>query len=180
MGYGLDDSTARGVVRGVRRLLTTIYIHLYFTYQVYRKYVGMKSRSQYGDITKSLWLNTAIISKNLDNSLGAIHGIGLTEYMVLLNLMKAPNHALRRIDIAEALARTASGVTRLLSPMEKIGLVQKDVNERDARVSLVKITPAGKELFENASVTVDAKSESLLKNIDSKSAGIFLNLLSSI
>jgi len=140
----------------------------------------MKSESKYGAITKSLWLNTAIISKHLDNSLGAIHGIGLTEYMVLLNLMKAPNQALRRIDIAEALARTASGITRMLMPMEKIGLVVKEINERDARVSLVKITSAGEELFKNASVTLDAKSESLLKNIDSKSADKFLTLLQGI
>ncbi len=140
----------------------------------------MKSASKYGAICKSLWLNSAIISKHLDNSLGAIHGIGLTEYMVLLNLMKAPNHALRRIDIAEALARTASGVTRMLMPMEKIGLVTKETNERDARVSLVKITPAGEELFRNASLTLDAKAESILKNIDSKSADKLLVLLQAI
>ncbi|MEQ9463567.1 MAG: MarR family transcriptional regulator [Haliea sp.] len=140
----------------------------------------MESKSKYGAISKSLWLNSAIISKHLDNSLGAIHGIGLTEYMVLLNLMKAPNHALRRIDIAEALARTASGITRMLMPMEKIGLVTKETNERDARVSLVKITAAGEELFRNASVTLDAKSESLLKNIDNKSADKLLVLLQAI
>ncbi|GAA6153540.1 hypothetical protein NBRC116587_29610 [Pseudoteredinibacter isoporae] len=125
-------------------------------------------------------MNTAIISKQLDNSLGAIHGIGLTEYMVLLNLMQAPNRALRRIDIAEALARTASGITRMLMPMEKIGLVTKEANERDARVSLVKITPAGEELFKEASTTLDAKSETLLKNIDSTDADSFLDLLRRI
>ena len=140
----------------------------------------MDSNSKYGDITQSLLLKTAIISKHLDNSLGAIHGIGLTEYMVLLNLMDSPNRALRRIDIAEALARTASGVTRLLIPMEKIGLVSKEINERDARVSLVKITPAGQKLFKNASITLDKKSESLLKNIDKKTATTLLKILSQI
>jgi len=136
--------------------------------------------SKYGAIAKSLWLNAAIISRHLDNSLGAIHGIGLAEYMVLLNLMKAPNHALRRIDIADALARTASGVTRMLMPMEKIGLVTKELNERDARVSLVKITPAGEELFMHASATLNTKSESLLRNIDSKNADKLLALLQAI
>ena len=120
------------------------------------------SQSSYGEIAKQIWFNAAVISKNLDNSLGAIHGIGLTEYMVLLHLMKAQNHALRRIDIADALARTASGVTRLLVPMERIGLVEKETNQRDARVSLVKITPAGEELFQNATLTVNEKSASIL------------------
>ena len=140
----------------------------------------MNVEDKYGAINKSLWLKSAVISKHLDNSLGAIHGIGLAEYMVLLNLMKAPNHALRRIDIAEALARTASGITRMLMPMEKIGLVSKETNARDARVSLVKITPAGEELFRNATVTLDAKSQSLLRNIDSESADTMLALLQSI
>tara|TARA_R100000005_G_scaffold89631_1_gene60329 strand:- start:34834 stop:35256 length:423 start_codon:yes stop_codon:yes gene_type:complete len=140
----------------------------------------MNVEGKYGAISKSLWLKSAVISKHLDNSLGAIHGIGLAEYMVLLNLMKAPNHALRRIDIAEALARTASGITRMLMPMEKIGLVSKETNERDARVSLVKITPAGEELFRNATVTLDAKSQSLLRNIDRESADKLLALLQSI
>lgn len=140
----------------------------------------MNVEGKYGAISKSLWLKSAVISKHLDNSLGAIHGIGLAEYMVLLNLMKAPNHALRRIDIAEALARTASGITRMLMPMEKIGLVSKETNARDARVSLVKITPAGEDLFRNATVTLDAKSQSLLRNIDSESADTMLALLQSI
>ncbi|WP_338519664.1 MarR family winged helix-turn-helix transcriptional regulator [Alteromonas gracilis] len=140
----------------------------------------MKSEEKYGDISKSLWLNSAIISKHLDNSLSAIHGIGLTEYMVLHSLVKAPNRALRRIDIAEALARTASGITRILMPMEKIGLIAKDVNERDARVSLVKITNTGEELFNNATTTLEKKSETLLKNLDDKSADKFLALLQSI
>ena len=140
----------------------------------------MNVEGKYGAISKSLWLKSAVISKHLDNSLGAIHGIGLAEYMVFLNLMKAPNHALRRIDIAESLARTTSGITRMLMPMEKIGLVSKETNARDARVSLVKITPAGEELFRNATVTLDAKSQSLLRNIDSESADTMLALLHSI
>ncbi len=140
----------------------------------------MKKESRYGAIAKSLWLNTALVSKHLDNSLGAVHGIGLTEYMVLLNLAEAPNQSLRRVDIAEALARTASGITRMLMPMEKIGLVQKELNERDARVSLVKITAAGEELLKNASVTLDAKAEALLKNLDVKKADKLLDLLDTI
>ncbi|MAZ86716.1 MAG: MarR family transcriptional regulator [Cellvibrionaceae bacterium] len=140
----------------------------------------MPKESTYSAISKSLWLNSAMISKHLDNSLGAIHGIGLSEYMVLLNLEEAPGQTLRRIDIAEAIGRTASAVTRMLMPMEKIGLVEKVANDRDARVSLVKITAAGREIFTNASVTLDAKSKTLLKNIDSEEAKLLLDLLHSI
>ncbi len=137
-------------------------------------------KSKYAESIKGLWLNSAIISKQLDNGLGAIHGIGLTEYMVLLHLMQAPNHALRRVDIADALARTASGITRMLMPMEKIGLVEKESSSRDARVSLVKVTPAGEQLFKQACVTLEEKSERLLKNLDKKEIETFLALLNKI
>lgn len=140
----------------------------------------MPNESTYAAITKSLWLNSAIITKQLDNSLGAIHGIGLTEYMVLLHLVGAPNKALRRIDLAEALARTASGITRMLMPMEKIGLIEKEVSVRDARVSLVKLTAAGEEVFNHASVTLESRSEALLKNIDVKKSATLLSLLEAI
>lgn len=140
----------------------------------------MATKTQYGAIAKSIWLNAARISRQLDNSLGAIHGIGLSEYMVLLNLLEAPNHALRRIDIAEALARSASGITRMLMPMEKTGLISKATNERDARVSLVKLTPAGEELCRNASATLEAKAESLLRNLDEDDASVLLKLLRAI
>lgn len=140
----------------------------------------MSNESIHAAIAKSLWLNSAVFSRQLDNSLGAIHGIGLTEYMVLLNLMQAPNRTLRRIDIAEALGRTASGVTRMLMPMEKIGIVEKAASERDARVSLVRVTRAGESIFADASTTLAQTSEGLLKNIDGRKLETLLSLLDSI
>ncbi len=140
----------------------------------------MANETEYSAIIKALWVNSAIFSKQLDNSLGAIHGIGLTEYMVLLNLSQAPNKELRRIDIAEALARTASGITRMLMPMEKIGLVAKASSARDARVSLVKLTAAGERLFVDATITLEEKSKKLLKNLDGKNATHLLSLLDAL
>ena len=65
----------------------------------------------------------------------------------------------------------------MLLPMEKIGLVKKEINPRDARVSLVKITESGEELFENASISLDEKSEQLLKRIDAKDLNHLLKTL---
>ena len=129
------------------------------------------------EVAKTLWLKAAVVSKQLDSSLGAIHGIGLSEYMVLENLMMAPNQSLRRIDIADALARTGSGITRMLMPMEKIGLIAKDTNSRDARVSMVKITPTGESLYKDASSTLQTKAESLLRNLDSDQTTTLLSTL---
>jgi DNA-binding MarR family transcriptional regulator len=137
----------------------------------------MSEQQLYSAIVRALWLNSANISKSLDNSLGAIHGIGFSEYMVLHNLADAPNQLMRRIDLAQAIGRTGSGMTRMLAPLEKIGLVGKETSARDGRVSLVKLTPAGHKIYEEATLSLDQKAASLLKNLETKQAKTFLKLL---
>lgn len=127
-------------------------------------------QSQYGNVAKALWLKAAKLSKQLDTSLGAIHGLGLAEYMVLDCLVSAPNKSLRRIDIADALGRTGSGVTRMLMPMEKIGLIGRDTNERDARVSLVRLTETGEQLYRDASATLEQKSATVFSDLSESQA----------
>ena len=78
-------------------------------------------------------LNSKIYRK-LDASLW---GIWFNDFIVLYYLNLAIDKKLRRIDLAEKVGLTASWVTRLLLPMEKIWLVSKEVNQFDARVSYV-------------------------------------------
>lgn len=78
-------------------------------------------------------LNSKIYRK-LDASLW---WIWFNDFIVLYYLNQAIDKKLRRIDLAEKVGLTASGVTRLLLPMEKIWLVSKEVNQFDARVSYV-------------------------------------------
>ena len=140
----------------------------------------MGQQEKYALAARRLWSGSTHITRRLDNSLGAIHGIGLTEYMVLQQLAQSPTGALRRIDLADAVERTASGITRMLRPMEKIGLVEKDVSERDARVSLVRVTPAGQRVYEEASETVKQQSEALLSGLGARALDNFLDLLDAV
>ncbi len=87
----------------------------------------------------------AIMNRRFDSHLG---GLGFNELIILLHLSRADEGKMRRIDLAEAIGLTASGVTRLLLPMEKIGLVKKEVNQEDARSSLVSLAPGGKRKLE--------------------------------
>lgn len=96
------------------------------------------------------------------------HGIGFTEYLVLRHLYQSPSQKLRRIDLADKVGLSASGVTRLLNPMEKVGLVAKEEALRDARVSLVALTEAGKRIFEESDVSLAAAAESVFSPLDDK------------
>ena len=103
--------------------------------------------------------------KKLDASL-SFHGISFTELMVLHHLNNAPYQIMRRVDLAEATTLTASGITRLLNPMEKMGLVQKQKNERDARISLVKLSDAGLQIYKDAMVTFGHASNRLIEPLN--------------
>lgn len=88
----------------------------------------------------------SVVTRRFD---GRLNGLGWTDFVILLSLSQAPDEKLRRIDLAEKIGLTASGVTRILLPMEKIGLVTREINENDARVSYVVLASGGREkLFE--------------------------------
>jgi DNA-binding MarR family transcriptional regulator len=110
----------------------------------------------------------AIVNRKFDSGLG---GLGWTEFLILHHLNQAEGQKLRRIDLAEKIGLTASGITRLLLPMEKIGLVQKEVNERDARVSLVMLASGGKRQYEESLERAGLLAEELVPEVLSKQIG---------
>ncbi len=85
------------------------------------------------------------------------HGLTVNDYETLLLLSKADNGQLRRVDLAEGLALTPSGVTRLLDGLESQGLCAKDNCASDARVTYAVITDTGRAKLREASCShVDA------------------------
>ncbi|MFT7131224.1 MAG: DNA-binding MarR family transcriptional regulator [Gammaproteobacteria bacterium] len=123
-------------------------------------------------------LHTQILKK-VDQQLG-VHGISFTEFLVMSHLQSAANETMRRIDLAESIGLSASGVTRLLMPMEKIGLVKKEVNPRDARVSLVKLTKGGKKAFVNAALSVAHAAGELSNPLSAKQLTEFTKLTDTL
>jgi DNA-binding MarR family transcriptional regulator len=102
-----------------------------------------------------------VISRRFDNRL-SFHGIGFTDFVILYHLAQSPHKKMRRIDLAEKVGLTASGVTRLLLPMEKIGLVGRETNEHDARVSYVTLASGGERLLSESMEQAEALAQDLL------------------
>lgn len=107
----------------------------------------------------------ALLQRRFDSALGNHHGISFNDFQLLNHLRMAPGARLRRVDLAEKLGLTASGVTRSLLPLEKIGLVSREADPRDARVGYAVITPTGQELVGNAGVTVNLVSREVLRSL---------------
>ena len=77
----------------------------------------------------------AAMRRTLSSELHAEHGLTVNDYEALLLLSRAEDGQLRRVDLADGLQLTPSGVTRLLDGLEEQGLVCKGVCESDARVT---------------------------------------------
>lgn len=107
----------------------------------------------------------AKIQKRVGGSL-SVHGLGLSDYFVLNQLCITPSHKMRRNDLAERVGLSPSGITRLLNPLVKIGLVEKESNPRDARVSLVALSDSGKQIFEDARTSFSAASKLMFEPLD--------------
>lgn len=91
----------------------------------------------------------AASSRSLSAGLLSEHGLSINDYEALLHLSNTPE-GMRRVDLAEKLLLTASGVTRLLDGLERAGLVAKQACKTDARVTYAVLTSAGRERFEAA------------------------------
>ena len=107
------------------------------------------------------------IQKRLSAAL-SVYGTGLSGYLVLNQLYVATNQKRRRSNLAEHVGLSPFGVTWLLNPIEKMGLIEKSNNPRDARVSLVALSEAGKKITEETKVSFKYSSaasfDSLEKN----------------
>jgi DNA-binding MarR family transcriptional regulator len=95
----------------------------------------------------------AAITRQLNADLLNAHGLTLSDYEVLLRLANADGGMMRRVDLAQSVLLTASGITRLLDGLERTGLVEKAACASDARVSYAKLTPAGRAKLEEAAKT---------------------------
>jgi DNA-binding MarR family transcriptional regulator len=93
----------------------------------------------------------AAATRELSVRLVAEHGLTINDYECLLHLSRAEQRALRRVDLAELLILTPSGVTRLLDGLERAGYVEKRSCESDARVTYAVLTAAGLRKLREAS-----------------------------
>ena len=81
------------------------------------------------------------------------HGLTLNDYEVLLHLSHAEGRRLRRVDLAERVLLTPSGITRLLEGLERCGYVERASCASDARVTYAQLTEEGEAKLRAAAET---------------------------
>ena len=123
---------------------------------------------QFSELSESLKVCLALyrayaeLARRFDGRLGTWHGLSFADFAVLLHLSKAPDGQLRRVDLAAALGLTPSAVTRMLIPLEKIGLVARERDARDARVGYAVLTKAGERILREALESAETISQEIV------------------
>jgi DNA-binding MarR family transcriptional regulator len=95
----------------------------------------------------------AAATKELSADLVRDHGLTISDYEALLRLARADDRRLKRVELAQSLLLTPSGVTRLLDGLERTGYVEKGSCDSDARVTYAVLTDAGLDKLREASAS---------------------------
>lgn len=106
----------------------------------------------------------ALIEARFSSELASVHGLGLKEALLLMHLERAPLQRLTRVDLAKRLQLNPSSVTRMALPLEKIGLVERQADTRDARLAYVALTDAAKAIVQDVRATVERRAADLFRD----------------
>ena len=104
------------------------------------------------------------IEERVSGAISSVHGLALNEVFLLMYLENAPRERLPRVELARRLHVSASTVTRMSAPLEKIGLVKREADERDARLAFVVLTEAGKTRVGEARLTLKHQAEKIFQD----------------
>lgn len=122
----------------------------------------------------------ATLTRRLDNALSSLHGLSFSDFMILYYLERAPESRLRRIDLAERLGVTASGVTRSLLPLEKLGLVSRQPDPRDARVRYASLTQPGQQLLKYALASIEPIAKEVIQKVPTEQVAPIILVLGEL
>jgi len=99
------------------------------------------------------------MTRRLNTQLTADHALTINDYEVLLRLARSDDRRMRRVDLAEQVLLTPSGITRLLDGLERAGYVEREGCESDRRVVYAVLTDAGLQKLRDASASHVAQIE---------------------
>lgn len=95
----------------------------------------------------------AAVCSALERELGERHGLGVSDFEVLERLAESADHQFRAQELADAVHLSQSALSRLISRLEKSGLVERCLCDLDRRGIYVTLTDAGRQRHAEAAPT---------------------------
>ena len=105
-------------------------------------------------------------------------GLGDGEFDVLATLRRSGEpFELSPGELGASMMVTSGAVTKRVDRLERSGLVTRRVNEIDARARLIRLTPKGRRIVDEAVVDHVANEERLLSGLSAGERGALADLL---
>ncbi len=95
----------------------------------------------------------AAVCSALERELGERHGLGVSDFEVLERLAESAGHRFRAQELADAVHLSQSALSRLISRLERSGLVERCLCDLDRRGIYVMLTDAGRQRHAEAAPT---------------------------
>jgi len=105
----------------------------------------------------------ALLRRALEAEVLSPHGLTFNDFEAIVRLSREDGMRLRRVDLAERLTLSPSGVTRLLDGLQSAGFVEKAACDSDARVTYAVLTEAGVAMLQELRAEHAAVLESLFR-----------------
>ncbi len=102
---------------------------------------------------RSLLRLYSTVMRTVDKELQQAHGLGNTEYGVLVILVTAPDRSLRLGDLAVRNLASPSGISRIVDRLAALGFVERHPDPRDGRGAHARLTDAGVRKLRQLQVT---------------------------
>lgn len=113
--------------------------------------------NQAGDTVVSAWraiaASHAAACSALERELGERHGLGVSDFEVLERLAESKDHKFRAQELADAVHLSQSALSRLISRLERNGLVERCMCDNDRRGIFVTLTESGRQRHAEAAPT---------------------------
>jgi DNA-binding MarR family transcriptional regulator len=105
------------------------------------------------------------------------YGISPTQYNALRILRGAKDRGRSCSEIAERMINRDPDITRLIDRLERRGLVQRAREDKDRRVVIARITPAGLELLKELDQPVEELTRKILGRLGNQRLKTLIKLL---
>ncbi len=141
---------------------------------------GRLQQSSFSDPADEAVLGILMVAADVNQQVSQrckAHGITLEQYNVLRILRGAGEAGLPRCDIAVRMISPSPDVTRMIDRMVKLGLVVRGWDSENRRLSIARITPAGKDVLAALDPEVNAISAAVTRPVPRKELGGMIGVL---
>jgi len=131
------------------------------------------------ELERFLPYRLSVLSNRLSSAISRAyidrHAIGVTEWRVMAVLGRYPERSASEVARRTAMDKVA--VSRAVARLQQAGLLEREVHDGDRRRSVLRLSPAGREVHDEVAPQALAFEQRLLEGMDARERELLFRLL---